>query len=140
MPEWVKHWANSNYTPRKLNVVVTEFKKSYRPIDCLKHSCLPILKSKKLSKILGLPNIACFSIYFKMSTDFASVLPYIQVQVTNSSVTFPSIRGRSLGLDMPSVDIIPEIARVLHLTQDYYQGKKVHKALLLQGIGGVMNT
>lgn len=46
MPEWVKHWANSNYTPRKLNVVVTEFKKSYRPIDCLKRSCLPILKAK----------------------------------------------------------------------------------------------
>ena len=115
--------------------LLLNLKKSYCPIDCLKRSCLPILKSKKLSRMLGLPNIACFNIYFKMSTDFVSVVLYIQVQVTDSSVT--SIRGRSLGLDMPSVDVIPEIARVLHLTQGCYRGKKVHKALLFQGIEGI---
>ena len=138
MPKMIEHWANSNYVPRKLNLVFTHFEKLYHTLDCLKHNCLPVFKNRKLSKCLDLPNTACFSICFKKSTDFVSVVPYIQVFFTDSTLTFPAVRGGPLGLDMVLFKRNPpEIARVLHLTQGYYHGKKVHKALMIQGIDDI---
>ena len=137
IPNWIEQWANSKYIPRKLNVIVTDFEKSYRPIDCLKRLCLPAFKNKNLSKVRSLPDIAWFNICFKRSTDFVSVVPYIQVRITDSSVSFPAIRGRRLGLDPVTIEVIPSLARLLHLTRGNYHGKKVHKALVIQGIDGI---
>ena len=124
IPKWIEQWANLNYLPRKLNVVIGLCDPSY-----FLKNCLTVLKNKKLSKILDLPNIAWFNIYNQKSTDFVSVVPCIQVRVTDSSVTLPSVRGKSLGLDLQWSNW-RSLQKYVHLTQGSYHGKKVHKARL----------
>ena len=132
MSKWIEQWANLNYLPRKLNVVVG----LCNPSGFLK-DCLTVLKNKKLSKILDLPNIAWFNICLQKSTDFVSVVPYIQVRITDSSVTLPSVRSVSLGLDFPWKNLRYPRDHIFHLTQGSYHGKKVHRAWLnaIDGIG-----
>ena len=120
--QWIKHWAKSNYVPRKLNLVVTKHVHFF--LSEYLSSVLPVLKERKLSNILDLPDVALLSICFKASTNFVSVVPYIQVQVTDSSVTFPELR-----LDLPLADGL-SARMAMHLSQGSHHGKKFHKALL----------
>ena len=137
--KWIEQWANLNYLPRKLNVVVGLCDPSHFLKDCL-----AVLKNKKLSKILDLPNIAWFNICLQKSTDFVSVVPYIQVCITDSSVTLPSVRTESLGLDLPWKKLQPlpclgyrqTICEIFYLTQGSYHGKKVH-GVWLNAIDGI---
>ena len=151
----LEQWVNLNYVPRKLNVIVIaierrkEFKytftssrqQSYLPRDVhtltssLQWSYLPILSSKKLVKVSELSDTAWLNICFKDSLpDVPSpVVPFIQVQITDSSVALPSVKASDYGLQGLAVD-------TLHVTQGSYRGKKVHKALLIGGIGEHVDT
>ena len=133
MSKWIEQWANLNYLPRKLNVVVG----LCDPSGFLK-DCLTVLKNKKSSKILDFPNIAWFNICLQKSTDFVSVVPCFQVRITESSVTLLSVRSKLLGLDL-SREMVSEPGcqyplcnrdQIFHLTQGCYHDKKVHKAWL----------
>ena len=133
MSKWIEQWAYLNYLPRKLNVVVG----LCDPSGFL-NDCLTVLKNKKLSKILDFPNIAWFNICFQKSTDFVSVVPCVQVCITESSVTLPSVRSKLLGLDL-SREMVRQDGyqyplcnrdQIFHLTQGCYHGKKVHRAWL----------
>ena len=129
MSKWIEQWANSNYLPRKLNVVVGRF----NPLGFELKDCLTVLKNKKISKISDLSNIAWFNICLQMSTDL--VVPWIQVHITDSSVTLPSVRSKSLGLDLQWYEvnwgpIQSSNDQIFYLTQGRYHGKKVHKAWL----------
>ena len=130
--KWIEQWVNLNYLPRKLNVVVGLCNPSY-----FLKACLTVLKNKKLSKVLDLPNVAWFNICLQKSTDFVSVVPYIQVRITDSSVTLPSVRSESLGLDLPWKDLPHESDQIFHLPQGSYHGKKVHKVWLRAMIDGI---
>ena len=152
IPQWIEQWANSNYVPRKLNVVVTDYEwnhevsynythpfcqRHFDPTYCLKY-CLLMFKNKKLSNVLHLSNIAWLNFCFKTSVDFESVVPHMQVRITDSSVTFPAIRGSLVGLDLPLLNMghgLPELENILQITQGSCRGKKTHKALLIGNDG-----
>ena len=155
----LKQWVNLNYAPRKLNVIVTaiEIMKEYEHedyehtftsqqqsrlprnvytlISSLQQSYLPILRSKKLMKVSELSDTAWLNICFKdFSPDVLSpVVPFIQVQITDSSVALPSVKASECGLLGLAVD-------TLHLTRGSYRDKKVHKALLIGGIDEHIDT
>ena len=142
----LKQWVNLNYVPRKLNVIVIAIERKeyehaftslgqhlpgdvYTLVSSLQESYLPILKSKRLMKVSELSDTAWLNICFKdFSPDVISpVVPFIQVQITDSSVTLPSMQASKYGLLGSDVNTV-------HLTQGNYRGKKVHKALLIDGI------
>ena len=101
------------------------------------------LKNKKLSKILDRPNIAWLNICLEKSTDFVSVVPCVQVRITDSSVTLASVRSKLLELDLQWEEFfhggregtLCSNDQIFHLTQESYHGKKVHKALLIHHNG-----
>ena len=130
LEEWVEEWANFNYLPRKLSITVRgKLRMLHIPSLQL---CFSTLRDKKPPTISGAPNIAWFNICFN-TTSFSSVLPYIQVRITDSSVALRSVKASKyglLGLDMDT----------LHLTQGNYHGKQVHKALLIGGIDEYIDT
>ena len=124
MQKWFEEWANSNYVPRKLNIIVD--RTLIMEDDPFMHSlqlCVPILGNKTLQKSLESKDTAWVNIFFKTLADFSLTIPFIQLQVTDSSVVLSSVRASKygiLGLDDDA----------LHLTEGSYRGKKVHKALL----------
>ena len=134
MIKWIEQWANSNYLPRKLNVVLG----LCNPSEFLK-DCLTVFKNKKVSNILDLSNIAWFNISFQMSADL--VVPCIQVRITDLSVTLSSVSSKSLGLDLQWKcstwgPTLSSNNQIFHLTQGRYHGKKVHIAWLI-AISGI---
>ena len=124
--QWFEEWANCNYVPRKLNFVFADKPKYPRNVIISSlPSYLPMLRSKKLSKISGLADIAWFNIYcFNNYADSSLVIPFIQLKVTESTVTLPSVKASKYGILGLDVD-------TLHLTQG---NGNVHKALLIGGI------
>ena len=122
--QWFEEWANSNYVPRKLNIIVDRtFIMEDDPFMHSLQSCVPILGNKTLQRSLESKDTAWVNIYFKTLADFSLTIPFIQLQVTDSSVVLSSVRASNygiLGLDNDT----------LHLTEGSYRGKKVHKALL----------
>ena len=123
--QWLEEWTNCDYVPRKLNFVFADNPEYPNVYISSLQSYFPLLRSKKLSKISGLADIAWFSIYcFNNSTDSSPVVPFIQLQVTESTVTLPLVKASkygTLGLDVDT----------LHLTQGNCH---VHKALFTGGI------
>ena len=120
----LKEWADFNYVPRKLNIAF-ERNASIHLRNILRSlpSCVSTLRSKTLPTNIESGHYAWFNMCFKKSIDFSSVVPAIQLRVTDSSVVLPSVRASNygiLGLDDDT----------LHLIEGSYRGKKVHKALL----------
>ena len=123
MTEWIEYWANSNYVPRKLNIILNSDMRWYAPTcycyfpvakngrELRKLVDLTILENKKLSKVLDLPDIAWFNLYHERYTDFVSDVcyMYIQVKITDTLVTFPSEQSRQK-IEFPEVD-----GGILHL-------------------------
>ena len=121
--QWLEGWANFNYTPRKLNIIVDRTFTMVRTFTSSLRSCVPILRNKKLQRNSDLEDNAWVNIYFKTSTDSSATIPYIQLRVNNSSAVLSLVKASKygiLGLDHDT----------LHLTEGSYHGKKVHKALL----------
>ena len=120
----LKEWADFNYVPRKLNIAFEgnafiHLQSILRSLP----SCVSTLRSKTLPTNIESGHYAWFNICFKKSIDFSSMVPAIQLRVTDSSVVLPSVRASKygiLGLDDDT----------LHLIEGSYRGKKVHKALL----------
>ena len=124
---WLVEWVNSNYVPRKLNIIFN----GAHPVSCGQYTHLrsileklqlfiPMLRNKT---ICDSDNIGWFSVCVKKSTNFSLVVPQVQLRVTESSVVLPSVKATKygiLGLDNDT----------LHLTEGIDCGKKVHKALL----------
>ena len=98
--DWLVVWANFNYVPRKLNFVFTDKPECPDVLISCVQPCLPIMSNKKLSKISGPPDITLFSICFNDSADLLSVVPYIQLQVTEteSTMSLPSVKASNYGL------------------------------------------
>ena len=116
MQQWLEEWANVNYTPRKLNIIVDRKLLMLRTLVSSLQSCVPILRNKTLQDSEG---IAWVNIYL----DISPTIPFVQLRVTNSSVVLSSVKASKygiLGLDDDT----------LHLTEGSYRGKKVYKALL----------
>ena len=133
MKERLEEWANFNYLPRKLNIVVRDRPVMMSNTISSLQSCFSTLRDKKLPSISDAPNIAWFNICFNRTTGFSPVLPYIQVRITDSLVALHSVKASKyglLGLDMD----------MLHLTQGNYHGKQVHKALLIGGKDEYIDT
>ena len=120
---WLEEWANCNYMPRTLNIVVTQFYTVRSLTSCL-CACVPMLRGKPLQKISDIDHSACFNIYLnKGSTDFLEAAPYAHLKITDSSVIFSSVKASKygiLGLDNDA----------LLLTQGRHRGKQIWKALL----------
>ena len=115
-----EEWANFNYVPRNLNIIFVDKPGCPNLFISSLQSCLPWLRNNKLSNLSGSSDIARFNICFNQS----SAVPYIQLQVTESIVTLPSVKASKYGLLGLDVD-------TLHLTQG---NGNVHKALLIGGI------
>ena len=115
--QYAVEWANFNYVPRNLNIIFADKAECPNLYISSLQSCLPRLRNKMLSK---LSDIARFNICFNQS----SVVPYIQLQVTESTVTLPSVKASKYGILGLDVD-------TLHLTQG---NGNVRKALLIAGI------
>ena len=120
---WLEQWANFNYVPRKLNLVFADKPRYPDTLISSMQSCLPMLRNKKLLKNSGLPDIAWFSIYFSQPT----MVPYVQLKVTESAMFLPLVKASNYGLLGLEVD-------TLHLTESTHRGNIVHKALLINGI------
>ena len=125
MTEWIEYWANSNYIPRKLNIILTNSDMRWYAPTCYcyfpvakndrqlrQFVDLTLLENKKLSKVLDLPSIAWFNLYHERYTNFVSDVyyMYIQVKITDTLVTFPSVQSRPLTLEFRKVD-----RKILHL-------------------------
>ena len=133
MKERLEEWANFNYLPRKLNIIVRDKPRRLYGLISSLQSCFSTLRDKKLPSISDAPNIAWLNICFDRMTGFLPVVPCIQVRITDSSVALRSVKASKyglLGLDMDT----------LHLTQGNYHGKQVHKALLIGGIDEYIDT
>ena len=131
--EWLDEWANLKYVPRKLSIIINDKPAMMSILLSSLQLCLPVLRNKKLPKLVGLSDIAWFNICFKTSRHFSPVVPHIQVRITDSSVAVPSVKASKyglLGLDMDT----------LHLTRGSHHGKKVYKALLIDGIDEHIDT
>ena len=96
--DWLVVWANFNYVPRKLNFVFTDKPECPDVLISCVQPCLPIMSNKKLSKISGPPDITLFSVCFNDSADLLPVVPYIQLQVTESTMSLPSVKASNYGL------------------------------------------
>ena len=118
--QWENEWADFNYVPRNLNIVFADRPGCPSSFISSLRSYVPLLRNKKMSKLSGSSDIARFNICFKQS----SVIPYIQLQITESTVTLPSVKASKYGLLGLDVD-------TLHLTQDNCH---VHKVLVIGGI------
>ena len=121
--QWLEGWANLNFTPRKLNIIVDRKYIELHTFTSSLQACVPILRNKKLQRNSDSEDIAWVNIYFKTPTDSSATIPYIQLRVTNSSAVLSLVKPSKygiLGLDHDT----------LHLTEGSYRGKKVHKALL----------
>ena len=128
--QWFEEWANSNYVPRTLNIII--FTDEWHELRTLVLSLqLAVLRNKKFLKDLS--TVGCFNICVNTSVEFSQMLPYIQIQVTNSSVALPSVKASKYGLVGLDMD-------TLHLTQGSYRGKKIHKVLLIGGIDERIDT
>ena len=133
MEERLGEWANFSYLPRKLSIIVRDKPIMICSLISSLQSCFSMLRDKKLPSISGAPNIAWFNICFDTTRGFSPVVPYIQVQITDSSVALRSVKASKyglLGLDMD----------MLHLTQGNHHGKQVYKALLVGGIDEYIDT
>ena len=133
MREGLEEWANFNYLPRKLNIVVRDRPRMMSNIISSLHLCFSTLRDKKLPNISDAPNIAWLNICFNRTTGFSPVLPYIQVRITDSAVALHSVKASKYGLLGLNMDM-------LHLTQGNHHGKQVHKALLIGGIDEYIDT
>ena len=130
--KWLEKWANNDYVPRKLNIVFAR-KLMGHGLTISLQSCVSILGNKTLQNNSDSEDVAWFNIYFKTSTDFSATVPFIQLQVTDSSVFSSSVKASKygiLGLDFDT----------LYLTEGSYRGKKVHKALLTGTNNECMDT
>ena len=68
-------------------------------------------------------DIAQVNIYFETSTDSSITISFIQLRVTDSSITLSVVRASKF-------EILGSPFDTLQLTEGSYRGKKVHKALL----------
>ena len=133
MEQRLEEWANFNYLPRKLNIIVKDKPRMLRNLISSLQSCFSTLRDKKLPSISDAPNIAWFNICFNRMTGFLPVVPYIQVRITDSSVALRSVKASKYGLLGLDLD-------TLHLTQGNYHGKQVHKAMLIGGTDEYIDT
>ena len=120
---WLEGWANFNYTPRKLNIVVDTKPEGLMMLtfNTSLQSCVSILRNKTLQRSSDLEDTAWVNIYFKTSS--VASIPFVQLRVTNSSVVLLSVKASKYGILGLDHD-------VLHLTEGSYHGKKVYKAML----------
>ena len=133
MKERLEEWANFNYLPRKLNIIVRSKPIMMHTLISSLQSCFSTLKDKKLPNISGAPNIGWFNICFDTTSGFSPVVPYIQVRITGSSVALRSVKASKYGLLGLDMDL-------LHLTQGNHHGKQVYKALLIGDIDEYIDT
>ena len=117
LQQCLEKWANFNYVPEKLNILCPT--KFYGVTSSLRE-CISMLKTKPLQRISSTGTSPWCSIYF---TDYSATIPYVQLQVTDSSVIMSSVKASKYG-------ILGLYGDMLHLTQGSYRGEKVQKALL----------
>ena len=133
MKEKLEEWENCNYLPRKLSIIIMDKPLLMHSLISSLQSCFSTLRDEKLPSISNAPNIAWLNICFNMTENFSSILPYIQVRITDSSVALHSVKASKYGLLGLDLD-------TLHLTQGNYHGKQVHKALLIGGNDEYIDT
>ena len=98
----LEEWANNNYAPRKLNIVVDRKYIGDTITSCLQ-SCIPVLRNKTLREVSDSEDIAWVNFYFKTSIESSANIPYTQLRVTNSTVVLSSVKASKygiLGLDL----------------------------------------
>ena len=120
--QWLEEWANLNYTPKKLNILVPSELRFINHLMSSLNSCVSLLKTKPLQTMSGIDTSAWCNIYL---TDNSTSIPHVQLKVTDSSVVLSSVKASKygiLGLDCDT----------LNLTEGSYRGKKVQKALLIK--------
>ena len=117
----LEEWGNNSYIPRKLNFFTG--KCMIHTITSSLQSCVPVLKNKALLKSSDSEDIAQVSIYLKTSTYSSTAIPFVQLRVTNSSITLSVVKASKFGILGLPFD-------TLQITEGSYHGKKVQKALL----------
>lgn len=132
LQQWLEEWAEVNYTPRKLNIIFDDKPGQPNILISDLQRCLPILRNKMLVKISDSAYTGWFSICFRGS-DFSPVIPLVQLQVTDSSVVIPLVKASKYGILGLDHDM-------LHITEGSHRGKKVYKALLINGIDDYVDT
>ena len=106
-----------------MNIVCHFVQKCKWKLTLLLKSFLSLLKNEKLQTISDSAQTACFSICFK-SSNLLPVVPSIQLQVTDTSITLPLVKASEYGLLGLDFD-------TLLLTQGNFRGQSVHRAMLL---------
>ena len=129
--QWLKEWANLNYTPKKLNILVPN-EHVYLDHTSSLHSCVSLLKTKPLQTMSGIDTSACCNIYL---TDYSAsiCIPHVQLKVTDSSVVLSSVKASKYGILGLDCD-------VLNLTEGSYRGKKVQRAKIIKADVECMDT